>query len=124
MSIEKMPDLPPGIEAREEKYRATLWSSGKTKHGPWRADIPGASKDLATLKQQRPPKKQRSLPKYVYKVVGFRKGYRAQGTMQKVQITGPFRASIEQASNDARSLGAATTLQALEKAKEKMCSKS
>ena len=119
-----MPDLPPEIEAKGNKYRATLWSSGKTKHGPGRADVSSASKDLAGLKQQRVPKKQRSLPKHVSKVVGFRKGYRAQRTMSKVQIKGSFRYGMEQASNDALLLGAATTLEALEKAKEKLCSKS
>ena len=58
------------------------------------------------------------------KVVGFRKGCRAQRTTQQVEIKGPFRYSMEQASNDAFLLGAATTLKALEKAKEKSCSKS
>ena len=70
--------LPRGIQSLRHKYRAQAFIAKKNHTGPLRATLTQATRDLNIIRRGgKPEKKERALPKGVFKHTGFRNGYRA-----------------------------------------------
>ena len=111
--------LPKGVYAHKGGFRAGISVGGKTQVGPTRHAVSAALQDLRALREGRLPERKegRALPKFVYRHIGLRKGYRACRQISKVLVAGPLRASVHQAAADAAEFAAAKTLAALKRIK-------
>ena len=113
-----MRTLPPGTSPTKGKFRAV----GRDARGtmvscPSRTSIRAALQDLRALHAGR---RKRDLPKGVYRCGGFRRGFKAARTVDKVLIRGPFRSTVADAVKDSVKLQRPRTLAGVQCAAAKL----